>query len=200
MNTPRDHDGLEPDPRPAVRPPRHAVASRTRLWLLAASLFAMLLAWRAHFGFCLVMGESMLPSLRSGDLLLVDKRAYQTAAPERDDIVVAHDRGGLIIKRIVGLPGEEVELRQGRLYVNRLPLGEAYAIELGQLSLRSGRLFDNRYALLGDNRSLPGSLVVHAVVTKHQIVGKVVRSLHLWPPWALLGSIQPRVHHPADSP
>ena len=199
MNSPRDHDGLEPDPLPAVRPPRRAVAPRTRLWLLAASLFAMLLAWRAHFGFCLVMGESMLPGLRSGDLLLVDKRAYQTAAPERDDVVVAHDRGGLIIKRIVGLPGEEVELRQGELYVNRLPLGGDYAVEPGPLSLRSGRLFDNRYALLGDNRSLPGSLVVHAVVAKEQIVGKVVRSLRLWPEWALLGSIQARTHHPTGS-
>lgn len=188
MNTPPDHAVLGPDSLPAMRPRRRVVPPYTRLWLLLASVFGPLLAWRAHFGLCLVMGESMLPNLRSGDLLLVNKRAYRSSAPARGDVVVARDRGELIIKRVVGLPGEEVELRRGELHIDRLPFGEDYAVEPGELSLRNGRLFDNKYALLGDNRSLPVSLAVHAVVTKDQILGRVVRSLHLWPPKAGLGS------------
>ena len=75
----------------------------------------------------------------------------------------------------------EVELRRGELLVNRRPLTEDYAIEPGWLSLRRGRLFDNRYALLGDNRSGPLMLSVHAVVSKDQILGKVSHSVRLWP-------------------
>jgi signal peptidase I len=156
---------------------------RKKSLLLIAGLIGLLLCLRSHFSLCLVKGESMLPSLRSGDLLLVDSFAYRRAGPERGDIVVARNQHGLIVKRVVGLPGEDVELRQGELLVNRLPVAEGYSVEPGWLSLRRGRLFDHRYALLGDNRSLPVILSVHAVVAKDQILGKVVHSLRLWPGW-----------------
>jgi signal peptidase I len=83
----------------------------------------------------------------------------------------------------VGLPGEEVELRLGSLYVNQLPLAEDYGVEPGLLNLRRGRLLEDRYALLGDNRSVSSSVFVHAIVAKAQILGKVIRSVHLWPGW-----------------
>lgn len=150
-------------------------------WLFAAGVCLLLLGLRAHFCLCLVKGESMLPGLRSGDLLLVDRLAYRMAAPQRGDVVVARDRADLIVKRVVGLPGDEVELDRGRLYVNGRPLAEAYPVQPGALSLGKGRLFEDRYALLGDNRSLPVSLTVHAVVSKEQIVGKVVATLRFWP-------------------
>jgi signal peptidase I len=146
-------------------------------------LIGLLLLFRAHFVLYIAKGESMMPGLRSGDLVLVDRLAYRAEQPKRGDIVVARDRGDLIVKRVVGLPGEEVELREAKLYVNRLPLAEDYAVEPGQLSLRKGRLFGDKYALLGDNRSVPVSLSVHAVASKDQIVGRVIHSVHLWPGW-----------------
>ena len=166
-----------------VKHPSHPLLPRKKSLLLIAGLIGLLLCLRSHFSLCLVKGESMLPSLRSGDLLLVDSFAYRRAGPERGDIVVARNQHGLIVKRVVGLPGEDVELRQGELLVNRLPVAEGYSVEPGWLSLRRGRLFDHRYALLGDNRSLPVILSVHAVVAKDQILGKVVHSLRLWPGW-----------------
>jgi len=159
------------------------MASHKGLLVLASGLIGLLLVFRAHFGLYIAKGESMHPGLRSGDLVLVDKLAYRAKDPERGDIVVAREGNDLIVKRVVGLPGEAVELRQGRLYVNQRPLAEGYAVEPGWLSLRRGRLLEDRYALLGDNRSVSSSVFVHAVVSKDQILGRVIQSVRLWPGW-----------------
>lgn len=156
-------------------------ASHKWLLLLATGLIGLLLIFRAHFAVFLVKGESMLPGLRSGDLVLVDKLAYPEKPPQRGDIVVARESNDLIIKRVVSLPGEAVELRRGKLYVNELPLAEDYAIEPGWMSVGRGRLRENKFALLGDNRSVSSSVFVHAVVAGEQILGKVIYSVRLWP-------------------
>lgn len=157
------------------------MTSHKGLLILASGLIGLLLVFRAHFILSIAKGESMLPGLRSGDLVLVDKLAYGAKDLKRGDIVVAREGNDLIVKRVVGLPGEEVELQQGKLYVNQRPLAEAYPVEPGWLSLGKGRLLEDKYALLGDNRSVSSSVFVHAVVSKDQIVGKVVYSLRLWP-------------------
>jgi hypothetical protein len=56
-------------------------------------------------------------------------------------------------------------------------------VEPGWLSLRKGRLLENKYALLGDNRSVSSAMSVHAVASKEQIIGKVIHSVRLWPAW-----------------
>jgi signal peptidase I len=150
------------------------MASHKGLLIFASGLIGLLLLFRAHFVLSIAKGESMNPGLRSGDLVLVDKLAYSARDPERGDIVVAREGNGLIVKRVVGLPREEVELRQGRLHVNGHALAEEYLVEPGWLSLRKGRL---------DNRSVSSSVFVHAVVSKDQILGKVIQSVHPWPGW-----------------
>ena len=170
------------------------MASHKGLLIFASGLIGLLLVFRAHFSLYIAKGESMLPGLRSGDLVLVDKLAYKATDPERGDIVVALEGNDLIVKRVVGLPGEEVELRRGELYVNQLPLAEDYGVEPGWLSLRKGRLLENKYALLGDNRSVSSSVFVHAVVSKDQILGKVIHSVRLWPGW-----LRPGCHQAADT-
>ncbi|MCW5550716.1 MAG: signal peptidase I [Verrucomicrobiae bacterium] len=162
------------------------MTSQVGLLILAMAMIGFLLVFRAHFAVFIAKGDSMLPGLQSGDLVLVDKLAFRTKNPERGDIVVARDRDELIIKRVVGLPGEEVELRQGELYVNQHPHSEKYAVEPGWLNLGKGRLLENKYALLGDNRSVSRSVFVHAVASKDQMLGKVIHSLRLRPRW--LGS------------
>lgn len=182
MNPPLSHPGPDVAARPGDNPARRNAAPiprRKALGFFLAGMAALLVFERTHFKLCLVKGESMLPGLHSGDLLIVDKRAYRNAEPQRGDIVVASDEGELLVKRVVGLPGEELELRLGELRVNRQPYAEDYPVESGRLSLRKGRLLDDRYALLGDNRSVTVTTSVHAVVAKHQILGKVIRSFHL---------------------
>jgi signal peptidase I len=168
-----------------------ALVSQKGLLIFAGGLIGLLLLFRAHFAVFIAKGESMNPGLRSGDLVLVDKLAYRAKDPERRDIVVAREGNDLIVKRVVGLAGEEVELRQGKLYVNQRQYAEEYAVEPGWLSLRRGRLLEDRYALLGDNRSVSSSVFVHAVVSKDQILGKVIYSLRLWPSGDVRNSIRP---------
>jgi signal peptidase I len=164
------------------------------LLIFAAGLVGLLLVFRAHFILSIAKGESMLPGLHSGDLLLVNKLAYGAKDLQRGDIVVAREGNDLIVKRVVGLPGEEVELQQGKLYINQRQRAEKYAVEPGWLSLRKGRLLEDRYALLGDNRSVSRFVFVHAVVSKDQILGKVIRSVRLWPDW-----LRPRLNEAADT-
>jgi signal peptidase I len=96
----------------AVLPMRFARSPRA---LALAAPFAAALAIRA---FALepfeVASESMLPTLEAGDHLFVSK----LAAPRRGDIVVFEHAGARYVKRIVGLPGERVEVRSGRVFVN----------------------------------------------------------------------------------
>lgn len=147
--------------------------------MLLATLILALAGARTRFDLCLVKGDSMQPNLQPGDLLLVDKLVYRAAEPRRGDLVVARAGRDRLVKRVVGLPGEELELRLGELFVDRLAYAEFYPLTPGRLTLRPGRLLADRYALLGDNRDLPTS--IHAVVSRKQIVGKVVHVWRLWP-------------------
>lgn len=151
-----------------------------RRWLIPAlGLICCLAFLSTHYRLTVVIGQSMLPNFNTGDLLLVDRHAYREAAPQRGDVVVARYQNGHVVKRIAGLPGEEVEVREGRLYVNGAPLVESQPVEAGSVDVGKGRLFDDRYATLGDNRSIPASRAVHPVIPRDQIVGKVIYAIHL---------------------
>jgi type IV secretory pathway protease TraF len=94
-------------------------------------------------------------------------------------VVVALYHGGWIVKRVVGLPTEIVEVRHGRVTVDgsRLPLD--HPVELGFLDIAPGRLLADRYAILGDNRGVEPSAFLHAVVSPSQMLGKVVAAARL---------------------
>ncbi len=160
-------------------------ASRRRLGKPTAGLglalagcllwFALTLLGR-HYLLTLVVGESMLPTLRSGSLLLVDRRAYAARDPGRGDIVVIRHRGEQLVKRVVGLPGEEVELVAGRLHVNGIPLPETYPRTPGTLEVGRGLLGPGKFAVVGDNRSGSGERLIHGVFSREQILGKAILS------------------------
>jgi signal peptidase I len=151
-----------------------------RVWLLYGALaLCALMGLRSRYELALVVGKSMLPTLTPGDLLIVDKKAYRRKEPVRGDVVLAEYRKELVIKRIIGLPGEEVEVKQGRLYINGTSRQENHPVELGCLNIQSGTLLMGRFATLGDNRSVAPAQVIHPIVSKENIVGKVVLSLRL---------------------
>jgi len=156
------------------------VPRRLRLWLVLGALLlgsVSLLRWR--YALTLVNGDSMRPTFRTGDLLLVDKWAYRRVPPQRGDIVTARYHHGLVVKRVIGLPGEEVEIRQGVLYVDGLPMPEPYHPSAGLLSIDPGRLFAGRFATLGDNRAQPLAIAVHPILSQPDLVGRVIGSLRL---------------------
>jgi signal peptidase I len=118
----------------------------------------------------------MLPTLEPGELLLVSRRAYQHTEPQRGDIVMARYGADFILKRIVGLPKEEVEVRHGTLYINGVAQQENHGIQEGPLDVSKGKLLDGDYATLGDNRQIPAVLAIHPILSKTDIVGKVILS------------------------
>jgi signal peptidase I len=152
---------------------------RMRNWLvLGGGLLVLLALLRACISLTFVVGGSMAPTLATGDLLVVNKLAYRSREPQRGDIVVARYGRGLIVKRIVGLPAEEVEVKGGEVYINRVKIVETYPVAPGALQIGSGRLADGKYALLGDNRDISAASMVHAIMPLERVVGKVIWSLH----------------------
>lgn len=123
-----------------------------------------------------VNGQSMEPSLHNGEFVIVSKAAYWFDDPKRGDIVVFDtprlDHG--IIHRIVGLPGEQVELRRGELYVNGRKAEEPYA-QGHAVSWGPGILPEDNYLVVGDNRRASSV----DVVPRGEIVGKAW--LTYWP-------------------
>jgi signal peptidase I len=156
-------------------------AVRPHFVLIAFLIFVALTLFRTHFRLTLVSGNSMLPTYQTGDLLLIDVGAYGITEPERGDLVVARHRNDLIVKRVVGLPGEQVEINNGILVVDGQVIHESHPIERGFVNVRKGKIAGNKFALFGDNRALPSRLVVPAVVSKDQIIGKVRYSFRLLP-------------------
>lgn len=147
--------------------------------LIGASLVLLAALFRAQFVFSIVDGASMQPTLRTGDMTLTWKSAYRQRPPRRGEIVVARYRGEWIIKRVLGLPGEEVEIEAGRLVIDGKRTDEPYAVEQGTATVGKGRLGPGRFAVYGDNRALDPARTTAAVVAREDIVGKVV----LWWSW-----------------
>jgi len=101
-----------------------------------------------------VEGTSMVDTLRSGDIVLVTRFDYAPGRqPDRGDIVECSfpGRSGTYIKRVIGLPGDTVEIIDSRTYVNGAPLSEPYAT--GPSRDYASTLGEDEYLVLGDNRA-----------------------------------------------
>jgi signal peptidase I len=98
----------------------------------------------------------MAPAVRSGDLLLVDSHLYRARPPERGEIVAWRPpqlEGRLLVKRIVGFPGEMVLYRRGFVWIDGVPLEEPYAdCKLDDGAVSYWELGSQEYFLLGDRR------------------------------------------------
>lgn len=146
---------------------------RTR-WAVLALVFLGICGLASRYRLVWVVGNSMLPTFQSGDLLLVDRWAYRHSEPSRGDVVVASHRGEWVIKRVAGLPGETVEVHEGRVQIDGAPLESGPKTPTGNLNIASARLLSHRFAILGDNRAIDPASFIHAVVGPEQLLGRVV--------------------------
>lgn len=103
-----------------------------------------------------VEGPSMEPTLTAGELLLVTKYDYHFSAPERGDVVVCRfpNREGTFVKRVIGLPGDSVMIRDGRTYVNDALLDESFVSYPAGSDYGPVMIGDGQYLVMGDNRAL----------------------------------------------
>ncbi len=142
-----------------------------------------------------VTGESMNPSIRDGDWLLVRRDAYRRAVPVRGDLVIVRDprkTTDKYLKRVVGLPGEEVSTRDGELRIDGGRLSEPYLDGLPSsvgLETRLWRLGQGQYFVVGDNRAHGTDSREFGAVEVGLIFGKVTR--RVWPlsRWSRVGAL-----------
>lgn len=123
-----------------------------------------------------ITGPSMSPTYRENSIHLVNRLAYSWREPRRGDVVSIRLAGHSVMymKRIVGLPGETVEFRGGRLWVNGQPLEEPYVKSASRWNMPPRRLGVEEYFVVGDNRSMPIEDHVFGVATRSRIVGKIL--------------------------
>jgi signal peptidase I len=136
----------------------------------------------------IVKGASMEPNFHDNEYLIVDEMTYRFREPERGEIVVFHppgNEGQYYIKRVIGLPGEKVEVRNGTVtiyngeYPNGTVLNETYLTETTTGS-DLVTLGENEYYLMGDNRDASLDSRMFGYVPKDNLVGRVwIRGLPL---------------------
>ena len=139
-----------------------------------------------------IASGSMKPTLEIDDRLIVDKLSYHFQEPQRGDIVVFSapaqalavcglppNFGAPFIKRAIGLPGDRVEVKSGKIYVNGLLLQESYPAKSPQYSWGPATVPPKSYLMLGDNRNNSCDGHYWGFVPRERIIGKaIVRS---WP-------------------
>jgi signal peptidase I len=130
-----------------------------------------------------VVGYSMVATLEDNQFLVVNKLGYRFHDPQRGDIIVFRDpntAGRKLIKRVIGLPGEVVEIRQGQVFVDEQPLDEPYIQNPGYYSFPSTQIPTGQYFVLGDNRNNSSDSHSWGTLARDLIVGKAW--LSYWPP------------------
>lgn len=130
-----------------------------------------------------VVGSSMEDNLHQGQYLLVSKAVYWFGDPQRGDVIVFHspqngDRD--LIKRVIATPGETVEVREGKVYVDDEPLEEPYILEEPSYTFPRTEVPEACYFVLGDNRNHSSDSHVGWMLPRENIIGKAW--LCYWPP------------------
>lgn len=135
-----------------------------------------------------VDGRSMEPTLKSGQFVLVNKLAYKIGSPQYGDIIVFHyprNPDQEYIKRVIGLPGDLVEIKAGQVFVNDQLIDEPYILNEPTYQDRV-RVPVNALFVLGDNRNNSSDSHTWGAVPLESVVGKAI--LIYWPPqdWGIL--------------
>jgi signal peptidase I len=143
---------------------------------------------------------SMLPTLQIDDRLIIDKISYRFSDPQRGDIVVFNPTAELerelkadgepkykeaFIKRVIGLPGDRIDVRGGKVYINRKLLPENYLGEPPKYDWSSTELTADgivpkgNYLVLGDNRNNSYDGHYWGFLPKDKIIGRAI--IRFWP-------------------
>ena len=136
-----------------------------------------------------IEGFSMEPNFHDGQYLLVSKVDYMLHSPERGDVIIFQAPTNLerdFIKRVIGLPGESIEIREGRVFVNGEPLAQNYQTNPGTYTYGPVKVGENELFVLGDNRNNSSDSHSWGMLPQKDIIGKAW--LSYWPPqqWAII--------------
>jgi signal peptidase I len=152
--------------------------------LLTAIIFLLVNAATGRFK---IDGQSMEPNLHNEEYVIVDKVTYLFGTPQRGDVVVFFLEGQPkdYIKRVIGLPGETIEMSDGTVYVDGQPLAEPYVLS-SATAYRARQLGADEYFVMGDNRGNSSDSRAFGPIQLGNIVGRAW--IVYWPPtdWAIV--------------
>ena len=188
------------------RPRERSLLRELPLLLLVAFLIAFTVKSFVAQAFY-IPSESMVPTLEVGDRVLVSRLSYRLHDPRRGDIVVftspfngqkqkrslpqrvVHsilESVGLrqpstedFIKRVIGLPGETVEGREGRIYINGRELREPYLVEPPVGDFAPRKIGKGQLWVMGDNRNRSSDSRVFGPIAERKVVGRAI--VRIWP-------------------
>jgi signal peptidase I len=148
-----------------------------------------------------IPSESMLPTLVIDDRLIIEKISYRFRKPERGDVVVfsptdtlkEQDYKEAFIKRVIGTPGDVVEVKNGNVYVNAQQLTEKYILDAPNYKYGPIKVPEGQYLVLGDNRNNSYDSHYWGFVPFKNIIGRA--SVRFWPP-SRVGSLNPEPLYP----
>ena len=128
-----------------------------------------------------IIGPSMNPGLKESDILLLSKFHYKMFDIKRYDVIALNDKSSkYMVKRIIGLPGETVEYKDGKLYINEKEFEDEFAHLTKDFKLKE-IIAEDTYFVLGDNRGDSLDSRDFGPIKKTQIIGKPY--FRFWPIW-----------------
>lgn len=129
-----------------------------------------------------IEGESMEPNFHNGQFLLVNKIQYLIGSPQRGDVIIFRyplNPKKNFIKRVIGLPGEKVEIRAGKIFVNGVRVPEPYPYNFADYDYGPITVGSDEYFVLGDNRPYSSDSHSWGMVPVKDLIGKAWISY--WP-------------------
>ena len=142
----------------------------------------------------IIQYSSMQPTLDVGQRVVINKVVYYFHEPERGDIIIFHPptnpdpKTPPFIKRIIGLPGDIVEVKEGAVYINDSPLDEPYIKDPPLYTLPALKIPENNYFVLGDNRNNSNDSHNGWTVPRQSIIGKAWLSILPPSKWGVISN------------
>jgi signal peptidase I len=166
------------DPQVPIKPwwQQHSETIRIFVVALAIALFLRTFIVEPRF----IPSGSMEPTLQVGDRILVDKISQQWQEPKRGDILVFYppkspaieDNTKAYIKRLIGIEGDRIAVKNGKVYRNDEPLDEPYIAEAPKYTMRQVIVPKGHYWMMGDNRNHSNDSHIWGFLPKENAIGK----------------------------
>lgn len=162
-----------PVERPRLTPHNPLWRDFAEIVVLIATIYTLVNLATAR---AVVEGSSMQPNFHTGQLVIVNRFAYFASKPERGDVIVLHnprDPSEDFIKRVMALPGETIQIIEGRVFINGTMLEEPYIENFCKTNCDgTWTLKDNEYFVLGDNRGNSHDSHAFGPIDQRLIVGQ----------------------------